>query len=133
MICKIAVSKFVICYICAGMIPSMPKRHMRGSFGESKTIDLTLLTRQRNLPDLFSLSVFLFHAQLERVSGYKKGLFAFYNAQHATRNTYYRGHRGHGAHKDNQLIKQAILCVLCDLCGENGFLRTHHFLATNFI
>jgi len=122
------------------MIPSMPKRHIWGSFGESKTIDLTLLTRQRNLPDLFSLSVFLFDAQLERVSGYevrdtgyKKGLFAFYNAQHATRNTYYRGRRGHGAHKDNQLIKQAILCVLCDLCGENGFLRTHHFLATNFI
>ncbi len=27
-------------------------------------------------------------------------------------------HREHGNHRDNQLIKQAILCVLCELCGE---------------
>jgi len=76
---------------------------------DSLTINLTLLTRQRNLPDLFSRSFFLCHAQLERVSGYevrdtgyKEGLFAINNAQHVTRNPY---HRGQGAHKDNQIIK----------------------------
>ena len=33
-------------------------------------------------------------------------------------------HREHGAHRDNQLIKQDVLCVLCEFCGEKGFFTT---------
>jgi hypothetical protein len=29
-----------------------------------------------------------------------------------------KNHRGHRAHRDNWLIKQNILCVLCELSGK---------------